>query len=76
MAIAAHSLVQPAIVVHDVSTKDAAGDTITLDGILGMNLLLPSGSGMTMLGASKQLPGPFERVVIDVAGKRLGVRLR
>ena len=66
----------PAIVVHDVSTKDAAGDTITLDGILGMNLLLPSGSGMTMLGASKQLPGPFERVVIDVAGKRLGVRLR
>jgi hypothetical protein len=66
----------PAIVVHDVSTKDADGDTITLDGILGMNLLLPSGSGMTMLGATRQLPGPFERVVIDVAGKRLGVRLR
>lgn len=66
----------PAIVVHDVSTKDDDGDTITLDGILGMNLLLPSGSGMTMLGASRQLSGPFERVVIDVAGKRLGVRLR
>lgn len=66
----------PAVVVHDVSTKDDDGDTITLDGILGMNLLLPSGSGMTMLGATRQLPGPFERVVIDVPGKRLGVRLR
>jgi hypothetical protein len=66
----------PAVVVHDVSTEGADGTTLTLDGILGMNLLLPSGSGMTMLGASRQLPGPFERVVIDVAGKRLGVRLR
>jgi hypothetical protein len=66
----------PAVIIHDVSTKNDDGDTITLDGILGMNLLLPSGSGVTMLGASKQLPGPFERVVIDVAGKRLGLRLR
>lgn len=66
----------PAVVVHDVRTKNDDGDVITLDGILGMNLLLPSGSGMTMLGATRQLPGPFERVVIDVPGKRLGVRLR
>lgn len=66
----------PSVVVHDVRTKDDDGDTITLDGVLGMNLLLPSGIGMTMLGAARQLPGPFERVVIDVPGKRLGVRLR
>ncbi len=67
---------QPAVVVHDVSTTTADGETVTLDGILGMNLLLPSGSGMTVLGASRQLPGPFERVVIDVPGKRLGLTLR
>jgi len=49
---------------------------VTLDGILGMNLLLPSGTGMTMLGAATQLPAPFERVVIDVAHERLGFALR
>ena len=62
-----------AVVVHDVTTVDADGEPVTLDGVLGMNLLLPSGSGMTMLGAATQLPAPFARVVIDVAGERLGV---
>ena len=65
-----------AIVVHDISTVRADGTTTTLDGILGMNLLLPSGTGMTLLGASEQLPAPFARVVIDVAHERVGVTLR
>ncbi len=65
-----------AVVVHDVSTKRPDGTTLTLDGILGMNLLLPSGTGMTMLGAAEQLPSPFARVVVDVAGARLGLALR
>jgi hypothetical protein len=66
----------PAVVVHDVSTVRADGTKVTLDGILGMNLLLPSGTGMTMLGASAQLAGPFERVVIDVEHERMGFELR
>jgi hypothetical protein len=66
----------PAVVVHDISTVRADGTKVTLDGILGMNLLLPSGTGMTLLGASEQLPAPFERVVIDVAHERLGFALR
>lgn len=66
----------PAVVVHDVSTIDADGEKVTLDGILGMNLLLPSGSGMTMLGMATQLPAPFARVVIDVPRERMGLALR
>jgi hypothetical protein len=66
----------PAVVVHDITTVRADGTKVTLDGVLGMNLLLPSGTGMTMLGPAEQLPAPFARVVIDVAGERLGFGLR
>jgi hypothetical protein len=62
--------------VHDISTVRADGTTVTLDGVLGMNLLLPSGTGITLLGASEQLPAPFARVVIDIAHARLGFTLR
>jgi hypothetical protein len=62
-----------AVVVHDISTVRADGAKVTLDGVLGMNLLLPSGNGMTMLGATTQLPSPFTRVVVDVARERLGL---
>ncbi len=65
----------PAVVVHDIRTTDADGRTVTLDGVLGMNLLLPSGSGMTMLGAATQLPPPFERVVVDVPKERMGLAI-
>jgi hypothetical protein len=73
---ASKALSTPAVVVHDVSTVRADGTAVTLDGILGMNLLLPSGTGMTMLGAAAQLPAPFECVVIDIAHARLGFTLR
>lgn len=66
----------PAVVVHDITTKDADGTTVTLDGVLGMNLLLPSGEGISMLGITTQLPPPFARVVIDTKGERLGVKMR
>ncbi len=64
-----------AVVVHDITTTRADGTTVTLDGLLGMNLLLPSGSGLTMLGGGSQRPSPFARVVIDAAGARLGFAL-
>ncbi|MCC6850375.1 MAG: retropepsin-like domain-containing protein [Deltaproteobacteria bacterium] len=67
---------RPAVVVHDVTTTRADGAKVTLDGILGMNLLLPSGTGLTMLGAARQLPSRFARIVIDARGERLGVKLR
>lgn len=66
----------PAVVVHDITTKDADGTTLTLDGVLGMNLLLPSGEGISVLGITTQLPPPFARVVIDTKGERLGVKMR
>lgn len=66
---------RPAVVVHDITAERADGRTVTLDGILGMNLLLPSGNGMTMLGSTEQLASPFERIVIDVAHTRLGFTL-
>lgn len=67
---------RPAVVVHDVTTTMPDGAQRTLDGVLGMNLLLPSGTGMTMLGATQQLPSPFARIVIDARGGRMGVKLR
>ena len=57
-------------------TVRTVGTAVTLDGILGMNLLLPSGTGMTMLGATAEIPAPFARVVLDVSHERLGFTLR
>jgi hypothetical protein len=62
-----------AVVVHDVTAVRTDGTRVTLDGVLGMNLLLPSGNGITMLGVATEVPAPFARVVIDVARTRLGL---
>ena len=64
-----------AVVVHDISAVRTDGTRITLDGVLGMNLLLPSGNGITMLGVATEVPAPFTRVVLDVARARLGLAL-
>ena len=66
---------RPAVVVHDVTAERADGSPVTLDGILGMNLLLASGNGMTMLGSAEQLPSPFARVAVDAPHHRLGLTL-
>ncbi len=66
----------PAVVVHDVSTTRDDGTSVTLAGILGMNLLLPSGSGPSLMGFAEPRPAPFARVVIDVPRARLGFALR
>jgi len=66
----------PAVVVHDVSTTRDDGTSVTLAGILGMNLLLPSGSGPSLMGFAAPRPAPFARVVIDVPRARLGFALR
>ncbi len=67
---------RPAVVVHDVAAERADGTPVTLAGILGMNLLLASGNGTTMLGAAEQLPSPFTRIVVDTSRRRLGFTLR
>ena len=66
---------RPAVVVHDITAERADGTPVTLDGVLGMNLLLTSGNGMTMLGSSEQVPAPFRRVVVDAGRRRLGFAL-
>ncbi len=63
----------PAVVVHDVTTVADDGTARTLDGVLGMNLLLPSGSGIGPLGVTTEHAAPFTRVVIDGPRSRLGL---
>ena len=53
------------IVVKDVGTKLDDGREVILDGVLGMNLLLPSASGLGKGLPTKIDDGPFERIWID-----------
>ena len=64
-----------AVVVRDVTLVGDDGGKRTLDGVLGMNLLLPSGSGLGALGFASEQPGPFALVVIDGPAARLGLEL-
>jgi len=63
----------PAVLVHDVTTTTDDGREHRLDGILGMNVLSPSGSGMMMTGFAKTYASAFDRVVIDAPRSRLGL---
>ncbi len=65
-----------AVVVHDVTIVGDDGSKRTLDGVLGMNLLLPSGSGLGPLGFTSEQPGPFTQIVIDGPRARLGLTTR
>jgi hypothetical protein len=64
---------EPSILVHDVVATDDGGTAHRLDGILGMNVLGVSGSGMSIAGFSRTYAAAFERVVIDAPRRRLGV---
>jgi hypothetical protein len=66
----------PAVLVHDVVTTTDDGVEHRLDGILGMNVLASSGSGMTLAGFARTYAPAFARVVIDVPGRRLGLTPR
>jgi hypothetical protein len=63
----------PAILVHDVVTTTDDGVEHRLDGILGMNVLAGSGSGMMLAGFAETHAPAFERVVIDGPRARLGL---
>jgi len=64
------------IIVRDISTTLDDGRTITLDGVLGMNLLLPSASGVTDGVPDKLSDGPFDRIWIDGGRNTLGLTLK
>jgi hypothetical protein len=66
-------LERPWVLVHDVVTTTNDGDEVRLDGILGMNVLGGSGSGMMMTGFAETYAAPFRRVVIDAPRSRLGL---
>lgn len=64
---------RPAVLVHDIVTTTDDGVEHRLDGILGMNVLAGSGSGMTLAGFAETHAPAFERVVIDGPRSRLGL---
>ena len=53
------------VVVGDVSVELPSGDTFVLPGVLGMNLLLPSASGLGQGDITAVAKGPFKRIWID-----------
>lgn len=53
------------IVVTDISTTLDSGETVTLDGVFGTNLLLPSVSGLGLGLPDNVAPGPFSKIWID-----------
>jgi hypothetical protein len=67
---------RPAVVVQDISVTDAAGRTRTLDGVLGMNLLLASGSDLRDGAFASEHEPAFTRVVLDMPRARLGLTPR
>lgn len=68
--------------IHDVSTKLDDGKTVTLDGLFGTNLLLPSISmgsmmpgGLPGLGAVVDGDAPYKKIWIDGPTARLLLEL-
>ena len=52
-------------IVHDVTTELDSGETVTLDGVFGTNLLLPTIGGLTTGIPTDIGPMPFQRIWID-----------
>lgn len=63
------------VVVLDVGMKLPDGRELVLDGVLGMNLLLPSGSGFQTGLPRTTDEGAFERMWIDGARGTLALKL-
>lgn len=64
------------VVVQDVGTKLHDGREVILDGVLGMNLLLPSASGLAAGLPTKIDDGAFERIWIDGPRATLSLKRR
>ncbi len=59
------------VIVHDVSTTLDSGQRVTLDGIFGMNLLLPTVGGLQTGLPSRTAEAPFSRFWVDGPRGRL-----
>jgi len=59
------------VIVHDVSIVLDDGSTVTLDGVFGLNLLLPTISGMATGLPTGVAPSPYKRIWIDGPGATL-----
>jgi hypothetical protein len=67
---------RPAVVIQDISVTDDTGRTRTLDGVLGMNLLLASGSDLRDGAFATEHESAFTRIVLDMPRARLGLTPR
>ncbi len=60
------------VLVKDIRTRLDSGEVVTLDGVMGTNLLLPTVAGLGGLGLpSRVADGPFRRIWIDAPRSRL-----
>jgi hypothetical protein len=59
------------VIVHDISIVLDDGSAVTLDGVFGLNLLLPTISGMATGLPTGVAPGPYKNIWIDGPGATL-----
>ncbi len=63
------------VLVHDVGTTLDDGSEVVLDGVFGMNLLLPSMSGIGLGFPTSMNEGPVRRFWIDLPGRRMMIEM-
>jgi hypothetical protein len=61
------------VVVRDISVQKSPGHSVTLDGVFGMNLLLPTASGLSKGVPDDVADSPFKRIWIDGRRRTLAV---
>jgi hypothetical protein len=64
------------VVVQNVGVKLSGEREVILDGVLGMNLLLPSGAGFGAGLPEKTDDGPFDRIWVDGPRGTLGLKIK
>jgi hypothetical protein len=68
------------VLISDISVKDPeTGQTMTLDGVLGMNYFVATAAitgGALLPDLGKLTQGPYKWVVIDLRAGRLGLELK
>jgi len=63
------------LLVHDIGTTLDDGTEVILDGVFGMNLLLPGAQGLSTGFPTNFGPPPFRRIWIDTQRQRLVLKL-
>ncbi|MFG0330228.1 MAG: hypothetical protein ACF8PN_10055 [Phycisphaerales bacterium] len=64
------------VLVKDIGIKLDDGSYKVLDGVFGLNLLMPSVSGISAGWPSDMTAGPFERIWVNMPGRTLELELR